>query len=506
MDPTTKIRNIAFLDPSDPGYRKFVEESRLANMRIRESRGNRAYPDLISEQFELAVREWLKPVGGTEKRILSYERLDRSQKCITRYRELDFVIEDGDCIYIGELKVSSSTSLLRRAYRQLSEAMEVLGRTGKKVRAVLIYINLSHENDRTTVNTFNPDFTKVQFMHRSVNGRAYEFLHLSPVEIFQWACENNFISEGGLLELALEEARNRQSDRASRRDLRSRNVPEAEWPPHLREKKSSGKIYRYGRNSTTESQIAFRLKEALGKRNARISRIGTITAFDHDLGMGEVRTLSSGNLLFRTESFGPEPSIQPERGLVIAYERKTVTEEGHFQLMGCRILDGTDDFELLMSLLMLEASPNSPWLTDRKGFLSGGLSREMLKQTTLQIFAGKGEQLFIDAMIRYYDRHLLDDHFVHFCSYIGNIALPLIETDDRDMLEQTLYCHFFANIRPGVLFQVWKHAAFRYIAYTDGVDYEIPKKIILQNREQLDAAHWERIAQYSYANSIQRPT
>lgn len=112
----------------------------------------------------------------------------------------------------------------------------------------------------------------------------------------------------------------------------------------------------------------------------------------------------------------------------------------------------------------------------------------------------------MDAMIRYYDRHLLDDHFVHFCSYIENIALPLIETDDRDMLEQTLYCHFFANIRPGVLFQVWKHAAFRYIAYTDGVDYEIPKKIILQNREQLDAAHWERIAQYSYANSIQRPT
>ena len=243
MDPTTKLRNIAFLDPSDPGYRKFVEESRLANMRIRESRGNRAYPDLISEQFELAVREWLKPVGGTEKRILSYERLDRSQKYITRYRELDFVIEDGDCIYIGELKVSSSTSLLRRAYRQLSEAMEVLGRTGKKVRAVLIYINLSHENARTTVNTFNPDFTKVQFMHRSINGRAYEFLHLSPVEIFQWACENNFISEGGLLELALEEARNRQSDRASRRDLRSGNVPEAEWPPHLREKKSSGKIY-----------------------------------------------------------------------------------------------------------------------------------------------------------------------------------------------------------------------------------------------------------------------
>ncbi|MCT1525080.1 hypothetical protein [Sphingobacterium hotanense] len=505
MDPRTKIRNIAFLDPSDPGYRKFVEESRLANMRIRESRGNRAYPDLISEQFELAVREWLKPVGGTEKRILSYERLDRSQKYIKRFRELDFVIDDGDCIYLGELKVSFSTSLLRRAYRQLSEAIDVLGRTGKKVRAVLIFINLSHENARTTVNTFDPDFTKVEFMHRSVNGRAYEFLHLSPVEIFQWAFENAIISESGLLELALNEARNRQSDRASRRDLRSRNVPDSEGPPHLREKKSSGKIYRYGRNRTAESQIAFRLKEALGKRNARISRIGTIKAFDHDQGMGEVRTLSSGNLLFNVESFGSDPSIRPERGMVIAYKRKRVTEGGQFSLEGCRILDSIDDFELLMSLLMLEASPNSQRIMDRKGFLSGGISGEMLKQTTLQIFAGKGEQRFMDTVLHYYDRLLLDDHFVHFCSYIENIALPLIETDDRDMLEQTLYCHFFANIRPDVLFQVWKHSAFRYIAYTDGVDYEIPIEIILQNREQLDGAHWERIAQYSYAKSIQRP-
>jgi len=134
--------------------------------------------------------------------------------------------------------------------------------------------------------------------------------------------------------------------------------------------------------------------------------------------------------------------------------------------------------------------------------LGGGLTRELLKQATLQIFGRKGEQLFMDTVLHYYDRNLLDDHFVHFCSYLESIALPLIETDDRDMLEQTLYCHFFANIRPGVLFQVWKHAAFRYLAYTDGVDYEIPMEIILENRDQLDTGHWERIAGYSYAEAV----
>ncbi|MGM1431255.1 hypothetical protein ACS126_18515 [Sphingobacterium lactis] len=132
------------------------------------------------------------------------------------------------------------------------------------------------------------------------------------------------------------------------------------------------------------------------------------------------------------------------------------------------------------------------------------MTSDLLKQLTLQIFEGKGEQAFIDTAQHYYDRHLQDDHFVHFCSYLENIAVPLIETDDRDMVEQTLYCYFFANIRSGILFQVWKHAAFRYIAYTAGVDYEIPREIIQENRHQLDEEHWDRVSRYSYGALLER--
>lgn len=243
MDPRTKIRNIAFLDPSDLGYRNFVEESRLANMRIRESKGKREYSDILSELFEQTIRQWLEPVGGLSKRILSYERLDRNGRYITRYRELDFLIDNDDCIYIGELKVSSSTKLLSRAYRQLSESMDVLSRTGRKVKPVLIYINLSYKNARTTVTCFAPDFTKMPFMQRSVNGRYYDFLQLSPVEIFDWACENNIIADSELLEHALREAEDRFSAKIARRDLRNCGIPEQEWPPKLRERKTSAKVF-----------------------------------------------------------------------------------------------------------------------------------------------------------------------------------------------------------------------------------------------------------------------
>ncbi|WP_281346842.1 hypothetical protein [Sphingobacterium humi] len=36
-------------------------------------------------------------------------------------------------------------------------------------------------------------------MQRSVNGRNYDFLQLSPVEFFEWACENNIIADRELL-------------------------------------------------------------------------------------------------------------------------------------------------------------------------------------------------------------------------------------------------------------------------------------------------------------------
>ncbi|WP_286778684.1 MULTISPECIES: hypothetical protein [Sphingobacterium] len=505
MDPRAKIRNIAFLDPSDPGYGKFVDESRLANMRIRESKGKREYSDIISELFEPAIREWVAPVGGSEKRILSYERLDRNGRYVTRYRELDFLIDDGNCVYIGELKVSSSTKLLNRAYRQLSESMDVLSRTGKKVKPVLIYINLSYKNARTTVNIFDPDFTKMQFMQRSVNGRNYDFLQLSPVEFFEWAYENNIIADGELLGHALREAEDRFSARISRRDLRTSGIPEQDWPPHLRERKTSTKIFRSGKHNNAQvSQLAHRIREAMGKNHARVSRIGTITLFDHKEGIGEVQTLSSGKLLLPLDSFGQKPSVPLQKGQVITYRRKSMTESGQLRAAGCRLLDTVGDLDILVSLLMRDAPSNAPWLPGREKPLSGSQTSDLLKQLTLQIFEGKGEQTFIDTVQHYYDRHLQDDHFVHFCSYLEHIAVPLIQTDDRDMVEQTLYCYFFANIRSGILFQVWKHATFRYIAYTDGMDYEIPREIIQEYRHQLDDCHWERLARYSYGSSLER--
>jgi len=476
-------------------------------MRLRVEQMERSYSDLVAQQFEIAVRGWLIPVGGREERVISYEQRGRNKRYTRRFRELDFIIDGGDCLYIGELKVSSSSKRLGRAYRQLSESIDILKRTGRKVRPILIYINLSYMQAGTMVDKFAPDVREMHFQRRSVNGRDYDFLHLSPIEIFDWAIENTLIKDKNLLQLALEEAAERYGFRQERRKLRDGNVPESEWPDELSAPKAHPNVvYSYGepKKETHKTQLGIRLKEAFGRRDAQRTKFGTVIFFDPNMESGEVGTLSSGRMPFHLESFSKKSSSSLKQGQVITFKRKATSEDGHFRLAGCRVLETPADFTLLMSLLGEEIGTGSPFGESKGMGFGNNEIVKILKQGTSQIFGGKPDQYFIDTILHHYDKELRDDDFVPFCSYLENIAVPLIETDDRDMLEQTLYCHFFENLRAGVLFHAWKQAAFRYIAYTDGMDYEIPREIILQHSNYLTDSDWKRIEQYSYAASTRK--
>ncbi|MCT1525319.1 hypothetical protein, partial [Sphingobacterium hotanense] len=83
-----------------------------------------------------------------------------------------------------------------------------------------------------------------------------------------------------------------------------------------------------------------------------------------------------------------------------------------------------------------------------------------------------------------------------------SIALPLITSEDRDLLEQNLYCHFRENLRAGVLFYTWKAGTFRYIGYTDWMEYEIPEEVIKEYSPYMDDNDRKRVQQYfSYASA-----
>jgi len=227
--------------------------------------------------------------------------------------------------------------------------------------------------------------------------------------------------------------------------------------------------------------------------------LGAINWFNNEKGFGTIQTVCSGSVFLHINSFYRKPLGELKRQQIVAFKKKTTTDQGESRATGCKLLETAADFGILMTLL------GEDTLVDMRAPVTRNNTPDpddqyycLLKHGTLQLFDNRPERSFIDTVLHYFDKQLDEAKFIQFCTYLEQIAIPLIKTDDREMLEQTLYCHFYANLTAGILFQAWKHNAFRYIAYTEGMDYEIPEEIIAARRNELDESEWNRVRLYSY--------
>lgn len=507
MDPRTRTRNISLVTASDPEYRRYVERQRLATSRIGEGYGQRLYADKISVLLESAVRKWVAPYGGQENRILTFEQLGRDHKYSKRFREIDFVLDREDTLTIGELKVSSSLKVLTKAYAQLSESFDVLQRTGRSVEPMLIYINLNYENSRVDIDTFDPDFGSMVFQHRNVNGRAYQLLQLSPIEIFDWAVEQGIIRDPKLIEKALEEARQNHFLRTERSKLRQMEVPEDEWPTELKviDMQRAPMIVQFCStdNRPDKNDLATRLKDAFSERHEQRFNFGRIKWFDNTKFFGNVRIHGEEVAFVHINNFKRKPSGPLDKNQVIYYRRVVRSDTGKIRLSGCTLLEYTPDFGTLMHLLEHDAIEGCVAIRKpSKMPVESKYIFRLLEHGTRQIFMNRSEASFIETVQNYYDKGLRDRWFHRLCWYLERIAMKVVESKNREMMEQMIYCYFYANLRPGILFYVWQHGLFRFIAYSDGMDYEIPMEILLQHADDLDELELDRIRNYSYANSF----
>lgn len=220
--------------------------------------------------------------------------------------------------------------------------------------------------------------------------------------------------------------------------------------------------------------------------------VGAIEWFDNYKGFGLLQTLFNGSVFIHIQSFAKKPIDKLRKHQLVAFRLKDWKGRPEkFRAVGSFLLETPAHFKILMSLL----NQNSTLVLgeDKICFLQKG---------TLQIFETRPIQSFMDTVMNYYDSNLNDIFFVDFCEYLEKIAIPNLNRPNPELLEQQLYCYFYRNLRPSILFQAWKSSAFRYIGYTEGMDYEIPAEIIKEYSHQMDMLDWKRIQDYSYANSF----
>lgn len=217
--------------------------------------------------------------------------------------------------------------------------------------------------------------------------------------------------------------------------------------------------------------------------------LGMIDWFDNTKGYGIVQSPMFGAVFVHIRSFPERPTAPLQRYQIISFRVEAEGNDGRLRARSSRLLEHPKGFTILMSLLDQEYKVT----IDKESCC-------LLKYGTVQLFADQAEHIFCNGVCHFYDRNLDDRLFVDFCAYLENIALPLVTSDDRDLLEQMLYCHFHENLRAGVLFYTWKAGTFRYIGYTDWMEYEIPEEVINEYSSYMNEYDWERVKKYfSYA-------
>lgn len=154
-----KIRNIKLVPGDDEDYLRHVEQRVLRGMRIPRLVKLISKADKLSRVVEPVIRAWVAPVGGTDKRIISFETFQhRINRYKQHYRELDLVIDRGNHWVIGELKVSYSSKSRMKAHRQLAQVYQLLSRMDKAIHLLLIQINLLPKKGQPPLEEFHPDF------------------------------------------------------------------------------------------------------------------------------------------------------------------------------------------------------------------------------------------------------------------------------------------------------------------------------------------------------------
>lgn len=228
------------------------------------------------------------------------------------------------------------------------------------------------------------------------------------------------------------------------------------------------------------------------RRNSNRLILGAIEWFDNYKGFGLLQSSNNGSVLVHIQNFAKKPKDKLKKHQLVAFRLMESRDnpEKHWAT-GSFLIEAPSHFKILMSLL---GQDSTVMVRDNPLCL--------LQRGTQQIFETRTRQSFTDTVINYYESNLDDVLFIEFCKYLEMIAIPVLKEPNPDLLEQQFYCHFYRNLRPSILFQAWKYSAFRYIGYTDGMEYEIPAEVIEEYSHLMDMSDWKRIGDYSYANSF----
>jgi hypothetical protein len=295
-----KTRNVDLVRPDNEAYREQSAHYAQKTRKLRETLDPGPLQRL-SDPIEALLRRWLsRRIPLTERRIVRYERLQRTRDYDLRFKEIDAVEiadasetlevegagspkeKDPDEIRprrLIEIKCSSNAGTLSSAGSQLRKALRPIRTRWQQPvyrHAILVAVvpdMMDLRDEPVPLEEFDPSVPEAA--HPQDLLKTY----LSAEDLWNWGTDVGLLGDDGpigvapdLLNEAQEKARTTAERRRRRKELKDEGIPREQWPEELKTDQSEdvpdSETARYGESDAeNSSSMADALKEALDDKD-----------------------------------------------------------------------------------------------------------------------------------------------------------------------------------------------------------------------------------------------
>lgn len=235
--------------------------------------------------------------------------------------------------------------------------------------------------------------------------------------------------------------------------------------------------------------------------------VGLVKWFDKEKGFGVVENPVEGEFFLHLNNF----IIRPEKilkGTAVVFRKKIDQRRGRNTAENCRLVGELDDWKILMSLLGKQDSVSIEIEVTGRGRRGNPYHRKEVNSYSVkdlaanQLFREKSEDEIFKMVIDYFDNNLDKNLFIQYCEFVEKRMKKSIVSEKATILLATIYKHFGNNLNEVILFHTWKSKAFKFIAYNDTDDYQIPENVLKIYSSEIGIAELKRIKDYEYGSTF----
>ncbi|MGB1242688.1 MAG: hypothetical protein ACPG49_09210 [Chitinophagales bacterium] len=266
-------RNIKLLSEESTIYKHFLKSVIVPKIKPKPKEEN-SYSSILGKEIEKIIIQWISNSKQVLDENILFFQIKNSRTWRQKSREVDFIFEDKEMFWLGEIKTSINSKAFSKAIQQLRASYYVLKKLKKQVIPILIFVDLRTEYSDYLYTPFAKSLSEVQLEIHLSNDIEFRILELNPIEIYQWGLAENIVTDKELLIKALEEANNNYEIQLKRRELKDKGIEVKNYPDELKRENERKKskledriTWQDDKKESYKNVIAQKLKNALKKND-----------------------------------------------------------------------------------------------------------------------------------------------------------------------------------------------------------------------------------------------